>query len=152
MTVDNVVDDVSYNEESLLVDGVLNDWMKLKTFSFASCDRENPGTLMVNGTDWNANDFCKNGGLLLACTASDQSNPWHNFVSNGETWFDFKTGLKACTEQTGFIPYGQSLGVTFISDLVGVGAKKIWAPSQSVSLIGSPSFGPSSDYESTYDY
>ena len=123
-----------YNDEvTLTVDGQLNDWMKEKTISFESCDPKDPGILSIKGRDYNTNNNCEMGGLLLHCKASDTTSPWHNFKSGVDHWLD-ENGDVPCQNDLLF----PSSSYGFIVALNSLGAKKIWAPRQNVVLTGSP--------------
>ena len=130
LTVDDVVKEVHYNQDKLAVVGDLNDWRKEKTISFESCDQNEPGTLTVRGKDYNMFFNCNKGGLLLHCTASDETSPWHNFKSDAEHW-TVENGELCQKDFEGWLP-------PFINNLEQLGAKKIWAAKREVTLIGSP--------------
>ena len=132
-TVDNVVQEVKYNGVTLAVSGTLNDWTKEKIIEFESCDKKDPGKLSIKGRDYNSNNNCYWGGLLLHCKASDTTSPWHNFVSGVDHWLD-EFGAVPCQNDLLF----PSSTWGFIVTLNGLGAKKIWAPRQNVVLTGSP--------------
>ena len=136
-----MVDSVSINGVLLTVDGELDNWEVEKTFTFSACDNSNPGSLVINGTDSNGNQHCKNGGMIMMCTADDTTSPWHNFFTDDTNWVNNVDDSTPCTEQTGFIPAASNKGITFITDMVDAGAKKIWVESQSVSLKGTPPTG-----------
>ena len=132
-TVDNVIEEVKYNGVTLEVDGQLNDWRKENTISFESCDAKDPGKLSIKGRDYNSNNNCYWGGLLLHCKASDTTSPWHNFKSGVDHWLD-ENGDVPCQNDLLF----PSSSYGFIVALNSLGAKKIWAPRQNVVLTGSP--------------
>ena len=132
-TVDNVVQEVKYNGVTLAVSGTLNVWTKEKIIEFESCDKKDPGKLSIKGRDYNSNNNCYWGGLLLHCKASDTTSPWHNFKSGVDHWLD-ENGDVPCQNDLLF----PSSSYGFIVALNSLGAKKIWAPRQNVVLTGSP--------------
>ena len=138
-TVDNVVNSVTYNNNPLVIIGNANNWRKKKEISFESCSEDSPGTLKIKGTDLMLNgqsDHCKWAGLLLHCTASQNSSPWHNFVSDATNWSD-ENGKTPCQNDEVFPQTGA--GIPFIDFLNQKGAKKIWTTEKTATLIGSPS-------------
>ena len=135
-TVDNVVNYVKYNGQTLSVTGTLNNWTKENRISFRSCNPEAPGTLEIRGTDSNSNNNCFWGGLLLRCTADMTSSPWNNFMSNAANWKD-ERNQRPCQNDLLFPRVGRNIG--FIKSLNSAGAKKIWAARKTVTLIGTPS-------------
>merc|ERR1712107_885251 len=138
MTIDNIVDSVSYNGDVLEVQGVLDNWEMEKTFQFITYDNNNPGDLVINGTDWNANNWCSNGGMMLMCHASDTTSPWHGFASNDKEWVNNVDNSTLCTNEDGFIPAALQKNIAFIDGLFKNGANKVWADSPTVSLRGTP--------------
>ena len=134
-TVDNEIEEVKYNNVTLTVDGQLDDWMKENKISFESCDPKDPGILSIKGRDYNTNNNCEMGGLLLHCWASDTTSPWHNFKSGVYYWLD-ENGDAPCQNDLLFPSVNWAPG--FIKSLNSWGAKKIWAPRQNVVLTGSP--------------
>ena len=100
-----MVEEVKYNEVTLTVDGQLNDWMKENTISFESCDPKDPGILSIKGRDYNTNNNCEMGGLLLHCWASDTTSPWHNFKSGVDRWLD-ENDDEPCQNDLLFPAYG----------------------------------------------
>ena len=49
-TVDNVVNSVKYNDNTLQISGgAVNDWQKEKVISFESCSDSSPGILEIKG-------------------------------------------------------------------------------------------------------
>ena len=138
MTIDDIVDSVSYNGDVLDVQGVLDNWRMEKTFNFITCDNNNPGDLVINGTDSNPNNWCSNGGMILMCTANDTTSPWHEFASNDKDWVNNVDNSTLCTNEDGFIPAARRQNIGFIVDMVNNGASKIWADSRTVSLRGTP--------------
>ena len=96
MTVDDVIQEVKYNQGKLSVSGGrLNSWKYEKLIHFQSCNKHDPGTLTIQGLDNNKDDNCRKGGLLLHCVASDRRSLWHNFKSDVIHWRDEK-GLPPC--------------------------------------------------------
>ena len=144
-TVDNVVKSVTYNDNPLAIIGNANNWRTKKEISFESCAEDIsgvngvrltlPGKLTITGRDQNDSDHCKWGGLLLHCTASQNSSPWHNFVSDATNWKD-KNGNTPCQNDEVFPQTGA--GIPFIDFLNQKGAKKIWTKEKTVTLMGSP--------------
>ena len=135
-TVDNVIEEVKYNGVTLEVDGQLNDWRKENTISFESCDAKDPGKLSIKGRDYNSNNNCYWGGLLLHCKASDTTSPWHNFNSGVDHWLD-ENGAVPC-QKSWISTSHRSSRYAFIAVLKKLGAKGIWAPRQNVILTGTP--------------
>ena len=90
---------------------------------------------LILGTDYNDKDNCIWGGLLLGCTASRSSSPWHNFVSDKAHW-KVENGATPCQNNKGFIPVGSN--IPFISALNSLGAKKIWNNNKIAIMRGSP--------------
>ena len=139
MTIDNVVDGISYEGTALDVQGDLNNWNKEKTFTFSTCDRNNPGTLMVDGTDTdNSPTNCLTGGMIMHCTCEDTLNPWHNFVSDTVNWkLDDESTL--CTSEANFVRAGQNL--PFIQSILAADGKSIWSQTEGeVALLGTPGY------------
>ena len=134
MTVDNIVDSVSYNNKTLWVHGVLDNWTIKKTFQFSSCDKSNPGELIINGTDLNENDHCTWGGMMLHCTAFDETSPWHNFTSNVKNWVNNEDpDSTLCSNDEGMVKFGK-----VPQGLKNEGAIKIWTNKKKASLKGKP--------------
>ena len=78
-----------YNNQLLNISGGdTGDWQQEKEITFQSCDGNgNPGSLEIQGTNWEGSDHCRWAGLLLHCTvASNHDSPWHNFVSDTKHW------------------------------------------------------------------
>ena len=120
----------------LQVDGVLDNWQKRKTFNFSSCDKNNPGELIINGTDFNHKDHCTWGGMMLHCAAFDETSPWHKFTSNVKNWVnneDSYSTLALCSNDKGMVQVGK-----VPQELQEKGAKKIWTYKKKASLRGSP--------------
>ena len=135
MTIDDKVLGAHYNKYyGLPITGNLNNWPEEKTTSFYSCDVTNPGKLSITGFDNNFGEHCTWGGLLLHCTASDQTSPWHNFKTDTDQWKD-ENGNEPCSNNEGMIHQGMP---EFMQKMSQLGAKKIWANRQKVTLIGSP--------------
>ena len=118
----------------MTIKGDINNWPIEKNISFYSCDVTNPGKLKIEGVDYNSKDHCTWGGLLLHCTASDQTSPWHGFKSDTIQWKD-ENGNEPCSNNGGMIHAGMP---SFMKRLRQSGAKKIWANRQKVILTGSP--------------
>ena len=138
MTVDDRVVKALYNSYELPITGNLNNWSEEKNISFHSCDVTNPGKLKIEGLDYNSKDHCTWGGLLLHCTASDQTNPWHNFKTDDDHWKD-KKGEKPCVSDAGMMSHFAEQDMpNFMKKLKNLGAKKIWAERKEVTLTGSP--------------
>ena len=138
LTIDNIVEFVKYNDNDLTISGGdANKWTEEKEITFQSCDYSSPGTLEIRGTDQNGGGHCVWAGLLLHCVASDNSSPWHNFVSGVTNWKD-KNGGVLCQNDQGFV---DQTTYPFIASLLANGAKKIWTEGEkSVNLLGSPTF------------
>ena len=144
LTVDDRVVKVLYNDQELEVQGgQLYKWQAEKTITFESCDSWNPGQLSIKGEDVNKKLNCVFGGLMLHCTASDTNSPWHNFKSDNVHWTD-ENGEKPCQNNDGIY----SLYHPTSKKLREKGAKKIWAPRQTVTLIGTP---PESGIDITHE-
>ena len=135
MTIDDKVLEAQYNNFGLPITGTLNNWSEEKTISFYSCDVTNPGKLSITGFDNNSVEHCSWGGLLLHCTASDQTSPWHNFKTDMDHW-RVENGNELCSNNEGMM--GVNPLPEFMQKLREYGAKKIWANRQKVTLIGSP--------------
>ena len=136
-TIDNTVNSVTHDGVALTIDGQLDNLTKVKTVQF-NCTSENPGSLVISGSDDDTFDdpsrHCTFAGLILHCIAFDQSNPWHNFVSDDTNWVD-ENNLTPCASTTGgFL----DSGLSFVNDMLGNGAKKIWATRKDVTLTGTP--------------
>ena len=86
----------------------------------------------ILGTDWNSNNHCYWAGLLLRCTASRSSSPWHNFISDKAHW-KVENGATPCQNDMFFPVSG-----AFISALNSFGAKKIWNNLKVATMWGSP--------------
>ena len=140
MTIDNTVDSVSYNGYVLQVEGNMNDWKKEKTFKFSSCYNNNPGELIINGTDSDKSEHCLRGGMMLLCAAADQTSPWHNFGSDLDNWVDNANNSTICSDEGSgsFVYNGLENNVQIIEDLHNKGAKKIWVDNNVASLRGTP--------------
>ena len=150
-TVDNRVLFVKYNGNALpITGGSLSAWNQEKVFSFESCSDTSPGELEIKGLNFESFDQCKWGGLLLHCTASRSTSPWHNFVSDNTYWTVSSEGNAVPCQQVGefnkyYEPYCFPSGTcsaanmfNFISSLNTAGAKKIWGQKKMVTLKGSP--------------
>ena len=148
-TVDNKVDYVKYNGNLLTVTGGPN-WWQEKVFSFESFSDSSPGELEIKGTDLQPSNHCFWAGLLLHCTASRTTSPWHNFVSDKTHWTVSSEGNAVPCHQDGqfprfFEPICHPSGTCssgnsyhFISSLNTAKAKKIWGEKKTVILKGSP--------------
>ena len=89
----------------------------------------------ILGTDYNGNNHCYWAGLLLRCTASKSSSPWHNFISDKTHW-KVENGATPCQNDKLFPVVGN--GIPFISALNSFGAKKIWNNKKIATMRGSP--------------
>ena len=139
MTIDNTVTSISYGGNEVTVTGTLTAWKQEKTFTFSTCDRSNPGSLTVVGVDLDSGNSCQTGGMVMHCTCDDDTfNPWHNFVSNTVDWKQ-ADGSAVCTSESNFIQAAIRQNVGFITDMLAVGAKSIWADSSEATLVGTPS-------------
>ena len=148
-TVDNKVDYVKYNGNLLAVTGGPI-WWHEKVFSFESCSDRSPGTLEIRGTNSENSNHCEWAGLLLHCTASKTTSPWHNFVSDKTHWRVSSEGNAVPCQNDGvfakyFEPICYPSGTCstgnkyhFISSLNTAKAKKIWGQRKTVILKGSP--------------
>ena len=92
---------------------------------------------VILGTDYNGNNHCFWAGLLLKCTASRSSSPWHNFISDKTHW-KVENGATPCQNDKLFPVVGN--GIPFINALNRSGAKKIWSHKKSATMRGSPGF------------
>ena len=81
-TVDNFVNGTYHNDISLEVETTNVEWWAEKRVTFCQEPGEEPGDLKVWGTKSREEETCSWSGLLLRCTATDTSNPWHDFKSN----------------------------------------------------------------------
>ena len=127
LTIDNRIDSVSYNGLEMAVTGPLTD----------SCDqshRYEPGVLTIEGWDYQTENDCLYGGLLLHCIANDISNPWHNFVTDQTHW-KVSDGSTPCTDDNGWIVRRTD---TYIKKMKDAGAIQIWSNAQTVRLVGTP--------------
>ena len=89
---------------------------------------------LILGTDINIDNHCYNAGLLLRCTASRSSSPWHNFISDIYHW---KVENDTIPCQGDFSGRDE---IPFIAALKSFGAKKIWNNEKNATLRGSPAF------------
>ena len=150
-TVDNWVNYVKYNGNLLTVTaGSTSNWKQEKVFSFESCSDVTPGELEIKGRDFESSNHCYNGGLLLHCTASRATSPWHNFVSDDIHWIvSSEGGAVPCQQMSLFANYYEPFCLPtgtcpaankyhFISSMNTAGAKKIWGQQKTVVLRGSP--------------
>ena len=90
---------------------------------------------LILGTDYKNKDNCIWGGLLLGCTASRSSSPWHNFISDKAHW-KVENGATPCQNDKLFPVVGAE--IPFISSLNSFGAKKIWNNNKIAIMRGSP--------------
>ena len=134
LTIDNIVNSVSYNGSRLYVTGNTNLHTSENSITFESCSKLYPGALTIDGTDLNSDRFCYWGGLLLHCIADDASNPWHNFVSDQDHW-KVSDGSIPCADPASWL---MNRNEPFIVGMYNAGAKSIWANAARVSLIGKP--------------
>ena len=136
-TIDNVVNSVLHNGVELTIEGELDRLGSVKTVQF-NCTNNNPGSLVISGSDDNAfgdpMNHCTFAGLLLHCTAYDVSNPWHDFVSDGTNWVDENDDPPCASTSGGFLDGS----ISFVQDMLAKGAKKIWAARKAVTLTGTP--------------
>merc|ERR1711971_853722 len=140
-TVDDVVDSVKYNGVSLGISGGPPGgatWEEEKVISFQSCCDNCPGVLEIKGTDVNIDNHCYNAGLLLRCTASRSSSPWHNFISDIFHW-KVENDAIPCQDNGNF-PINAGAGIPFIAAMNSFRAKKIWNNETNAILRGSPAF------------
>jgi len=140
-TVDNKVESVKYNGLQLTITGGnVDNWKQEKVISFESCCDSCPGVLEVKGSNWENSNHCYWAGLLLRCTASRASSPWHNFISDQSHWrvIGQTTVENPCQDDLLFPQSGSY--IPFISSLNNFGAKKIWSKTKTVTLWGSPGF------------
>jgi len=136
-TVDDIVNSVKYNDVSLAITGG-SIWEEEKVISFQSCCDNCPGVLEIKGTDDNIDNHCYNAGLLLRCTASRSSSPWHNFISDTIYW-KVENDEIPCQDDGNF-PINAGAGIPFIAAMNSFGAKKIWNNKKYATLRGSPAF------------
>lgn len=124
LTVDNTLDSVTYNGESLSIDGPKGNWNADKTVTFTTV--EDGGKLVVKGHDSESGNsgHCKTAGFAIQCSSSDDF--WGSFDSgsshikaaggedvNGGSFGDWSA---PCTTTSGFsLPANRNL-------------KKLWAP------------------------
>ena len=130
---------VKYNNITLNVTGDLSYWPSEKSISFEALN-DDPGTIEIRGKDFqdccgSPVNSCVWGGLVLHCTASNTSSPWHNFVSDDIHWKDEYNNMP-CENDGGMMAYGAGLDI--IKYFKSVEAKKIWASRQTVTLRGTP--------------
>jgi len=137
-TVDNKVEWAKYNGLPLQISGGnVNDWRQEKVISFQSCCDNCPGVLEIKGSNWENSNHCYWAGLLLRCTASRASSPWHNFISDKSHWKN-ELGGTPCQNDLLFPQSGS--WINFIASLNAYGAKKIWGKKKVETLWGSPAF------------
>lgn len=134
-TIDDVVISASYNGSPLVISGQLDKWFKVNQVIFECPTGSDPGELVIAGQDNNNGGHCTFGGLVMHCVAEDESNAWHDFVSDGDNWLD-ENDQPPCAESSGgFLDAGQA----FVDAMLAKGAQKIWADRKLVTLTGSPS-------------
>ena len=143
LTIDNIVNSVSYNDINLMIEGGdLTNWQEEKTVEFSSCDNTDPGFLVVNGTESDdVGPFCNKAGMILHCIAEDTDSPWHNFVSDGTNWSSHDAMEVCVLDNAAFVVGGQNQGRQWLIDMVDAGAKAIWVDAKAVSLVGTPPVG-----------
>ena len=135
LTIDNRIDSVYYNDVRLDVTGNTGDHSSENSITFKSCPiLLNPGELTITGTDFAGQKNCHWGGLVLHCIAEDESNPWHNFVTDQDRW-KVNDGSRPCADPTSWLMNRTS---SWMVDMYNAGAKSIWANAQQVTLIGKP--------------
>ena len=137
-TVDNELNNVSFNGEALSVTGDLDDWKKEKVVTF-SPGSDDHGELRIEAEDWNNQEHCIRGGLLLQCQSTDPNSLWHNFKSDTDHWRALD-GSELCTNNEGF---AAAEDVPFVRSMLASGSKKIWTNNKEVTLIGNPTSGES---------
>ena len=74
---------------------------------------------------------------MLACTSSDPTNPWNNFVSDFKNWSVKNNEYSLCNEdEEKFYTYNLSDFPVFYE----AGSKVLWANAgnETVTLVGSP--------------
>ena len=78
---------MTYNGEPLEVKGPAHH-TKLKSISFKSCDKSNPGILVINATYNHAptNSHCFNALLLVKCHSTNPSSAWNEFKTDYSHW------------------------------------------------------------------
>ena len=155
MTIDNIVTSVSYNGDELDVTGTLTNWRSENTFEFESCDRSNPGTLTILGSDAeNTGDYCAISGLILQCASEDTFSPWHNFVTDMTNW-KTSDGSDVCSNPTAaFINAAIVSNIGFIVDILATGAVAIWESSDAMDgeMVGTPGKNIQFSSISLYNY
>ena len=137
LTIDNVIESVLYNGEVLEVSGPLSTWEVANSFGFKSCDRQNPGSLIINGSDYESGNNCYSGGFIMHCTASDPLSPWNNFVSDRTHW-RVNGDLPFCSKGAGWLAQGGRESYPSVEYFYGKGAEEIWINAKEASFIGSP--------------
>ena len=142
ITIDDFVDNVSYNGIDLEIEGNKRAWADEKTFEFSSCDNAYPGILVIKGSDKsNSNSYCTGSSvMILHCTASNTTSPWHNFVSDGTNWKS-QDGKEVCVPTNVYIVNDLTNKYDWFRKMVDAGAKAIWADAKEVTLIGTPPAG-----------
>jgi len=152
ITIDNRIDYVKYEGNAIELTGDTTgggawNFQREKVFSFKTCSVASSGALEIKGTNYESFDHCSWAGLLLHCTASNATSPWHNFVSDNTHWTVSSEGNTVpCQREDRFAavyePYcgtcSEDAKYHFISSLNTAGAKKIWGQQKTVTLVGSP--------------
>ena len=123
LTIDNVLDSVKYNGESLSIQGDKDNWKADKTVTFTTT--KDGGTLVVTGHDLGKanNRHCKSAGFQIQCSSDDSF--WGSFTSGSSNIkaagknaaaHSFKEFAAPCTSTSKFyLPANRNL-------------KKLWAP------------------------
>ena len=136
--VDNEVQEVYYNNRRLNVSGHLKVWQSKKTIKFEP-EGNGYGELKIKGVNYEGNDHCTWGGLVVLCKSSDGQGPWHNFKSDLAHWRSLENHT-LCQSDGGVVTYphlGQVQG-DWLKNLLNAGAVKIWTNQKENTLIGSP--------------
>merc|ERR1711998_387373 len=125
LTIDNTLDSVKYNGETLSIEGGAPEhWNQDKTVTFTTT--EDGGTLMVKGHDSEGGNsgHCKSAGFAIQCSSDDSF--WGSFDSGSSNikaaggadvdGNSFNAFAAPCTTTSGFyLPANRNL-------------KKLWAP------------------------
>ena len=119
--------------------GPLTEYSTAKSFSFQSCEKEDPGTLTVHGSDNEKGNNCYNGGLMMYCKANDDLSPWNNFVTDRKHW-RAAGDYQICPKGDGWMAQGGST-IPDIAELHLKGAEVIWIDAADVTFFGSPKLG-----------
>ena len=78
--------------------------------------------------------------MILHCTASNTTSPWHNFVSDGTNWKS-QEGMEVCVPTNAAFVKGGTNKYDWFRKMVDAGAQAIWAEAKEVSLVGTPPIG-----------